>query len=357
METRILSTEKYSISEICRIAEKIWKDGGLVAFPTETVYGLGGDGMNRDAAKKIYAAKGRPSDNPLILHIGEKKQLYELAAEVPENAEKLMAAFWPGPLTMVLKKKDSIPMETSGGLSTIAIRMPSHEVAAALLKYSGIFVAAPSANLSGRPSTTRASHVIEDLSGRVDVIIDGGDVPIGVESTIIDLTEEIPVLLRPGYITLEELRGVLGEVKVDPAITKENIIGHTLDIQHPKAPGMKYRHYAPKAPLKVISGNESDVIEKIRALSDGKCGIITVDEHLGAFPAGYVLSVGSLNDGDSIAHNLFDVLRQFDSLPVDRIYSEDFSASETGEAVMNRLLKAAGGDFLRLDDKENNTED
>lgn len=349
METLILNTLESPLEEILKICTEILKQGELVAFPTETVYGLGGDGLNADASRKIYAAKGRPSDNPLILHIGSFDQLYDLVREVPESAVKLAEAFWPGPLTMILPKADCVPETTSGGLRTVAVRMPSHPVANALLRYSRIPVAAPSANLSGRPSPTTAQHVIDDMNGRIAAIIDGGAVDIGVESTIIDLTGEKPMLLRPGYITLAQLKSVLGDVEEDPAIRSESIIHHTNAVQHPKAPGMKYRHYAPKAPVTVLSGAENTVISKIRELADDTTGILTVDEHLHSFPAGKVLSVGTRKDPETIAHNLFDVLRRFDDLGVSKIYSEDFTDIDIGTAIMNRLLKAAGGDLREAD--------
>ncbi len=348
METEVLSVEKDGLEAVCEACKEVFLAGGLAAFPTETVYGLGADGLHGENSAKIYAAKGRPSDNPLILHIGERSQLDALVTEVPESAERLMDAFWPGPLTIIFKKSALVPETTSGGLQTIAVRMPSHPVANAILKTCGIPIAAPSANLSGRPSTTRASHVIEDLTGRVDLIIDGGDVPIGVESTIIDLTQDVPVMLRPGYITLEQLRSVLGEVIEDPAIRRESIIGHMNEVLHPKAPGMKYRHYAPKAPLTIFSGTEEDVIETIRSLADDTTGILTVDEHRAAYPAERTVSVGSLKDPESIAHNLFDALRSFDEMQVTRILSEDLSEADIGDAIMNRLLKAAGGSFVTM---------
>ena len=350
MNTVIFQTGETSVKETIQECAKILKQGGLVAFPTETVYGLGGNGLDAKASEKIYAAKGRPSDNPLILHIGKKEQLYDLVTEVPETAEKLMTAFWPGPLTIILKKADIVPKETSGGLSTVAVRMPSHPVANALLIEAGIPVAAPSANLSGRPSTTRASHVIEDLSGRVDAIIDGGDVPIGVESTIVDLTGEVPMLLRPGFITAEDIEKVIGPVETDRAIRKESIIAHTNEVLHPKAPGMKYRHYAPKAPLTIVTGEAEKVAEAILKNTDDETGILTLDEHRELYSKGQILSVGSLKKPETVVHNLFDVLRQLDEMNVRRIYSEDLTSCDTGEAVMNRLLKAAGGDYRKAEE-------
>ena len=231
-------------------AGEIIRAGGLVAFPTETVYGLGGDAENREASKKIYAAKGRPSDNPLIVHICELGQLKEIAAEYTDDMQKLADAFWPGPLTIIVNSSGLIPHETTGGLDTVAVRFPSHPVANALIRVSGTTIAAPSANTSGRPSPTRASHVKDDLDGKIDMIIDGGPVDIGLESTIVDLTEDTPTILRPGYITPDDVKRVLGSCRIDPGITNEN--PHV----RPKAPGMRYRHYAPKAALTIVEGSK-----------------------------------------------------------------------------------------------------
>ena len=258
-------------------AGEILRAGGLVAFPTETVYGLGADALDEAASAKIYAAKGRPSDNPLIVHIADMDAVYKLASEVPEAAVKLADKFWPGPLTMILKKSDIVPESITGGLGTVAIRMPSHKVAAELIRSSGVYIAAPSANTSGKPSPTLASHVIKDLSGKIDMIIDGGSVGIGLESTIVDMSEDIPVILRPGYITKEMLENVVGEVKVDPAIVgeapKKNIIA--------KAPGMKYRHYAPKGQMTIVEGDIDNVVAKINELSKEKIAVSGVGESVG----------------------------------------------------------------------------
>ena len=346
MKTEILSLSNMTIREIAGRAAAVLSSGGLSAFPTETVYGLGGNGLSPESAGKIYAAKGRPSDNPLILHIGWKKQLKPLVKKIPEKAKKLIRAFWPGPLTIIFEKSDLVPERTSGGLPTVAVRMPSHPAAKAILRAVPFPVAAPSANLSGRPSTTRASHVIEDLDGRVEQIIDGGDVPIGVESTIIDLTGPEPVLLRYGYITVDEIEAVIGPIRIDPAIRAENIVSHSVMVEHPKAPGMKYRHYAPKMPLFIVSGTEDDILSAIRRKASEKTGILTYDEHLACFPEGRKVSVGSIGNPEEAAHRLFDALRQFDALPVEIIYAEDMSAHDIGGAIMNRLLKAAGGNLV-----------
>ena len=256
MKTEIEKLNLEAIDDkIIAKAAAIIRDGGLVAFPTETVYGLGADAMQASAAKKIYEAKGRPSDNPLIVHIADVSALRNLTDEVPGKAVKLAKAFWPGPLTMIVKKSAAVPYETTGGMDTVAVRMPNHPVALALIAASGTYIAAPSANTSGRPSPTTAEHVMTDLNEKIPLILDGGSVGIGIESTIIDLTEETPMILRPGYITQEMLEEVIGEVHVDPGLIASD------SLQKPKAPGMKYRHYAPKAKLKIISGKNEKTVE------------------------------------------------------------------------------------------------
>lgn len=328
-------------------AAQILKAGGLVAFPTETVYGLGGNGLSSLASSKIYEAKGRPSDNPLILHIASIEQLYPLVEKVPEIAEKLIEAFWPGPMTLIMKKSSVVPKETTGGLDTVAIRMPAHPVALALIKAAGLPIAAPSANASGRPSPTCAAHVCEDLSGRIDMIIDGGDVGIGIESTIIDVTGDIPTILRPGFITREILEKMLGEVRVDKASVSKMEEG-----EQPKAPGMKYRHYAPKASLVIVRGDTSCVVRKInelvrKARSEGKkAGIICTRETMKLYNNGEIKCIGAKDAETEIALNLYRILREFDSTDVDVIYSEAFDGGSLGQAIMNRLLKAAGHNVI-----------
>ena len=264
--------------EAIQKAGKILREGGLVAFPTETVYGLGGNALDPKASMKIYAAKGRPSDNPLIVHIADIKDLAKITTEIPEGARILAEKYWPGPLTMILPKADSVPKETTGGLDSVAVRFPSDRIAQELIKAAGGFVAAPSANTSGRPSPTMAEHVEEDLGDAIEMIIDGGQVGIGLESTIVDFTEDVPVVLRPGYISLEMLKDTLGDVRMDRGllITDSSV--------HPKAPGMKYRHYAPKADLSIVEGPQDEVIACINrltheAVENGlKAGIIATDE-------------------------------------------------------------------------------
>lgn len=343
METEIISLSPACMDgEALGRAAKIIREGGLVAFPTETVYGLGGDALNADSARKIYAAKGRPSDNPLIVHIASLSDLNLYAREVPGQALELARTYWPGPMTLVLKKTGRIPDETSGGLDTVALRMPANPIALELIRLSQTAIAAPSANLSGRPSPTCVEHVREDLFGRIDMILDGGGTAIGLESTIIDFSEGEGVLLRPGAIDREMLRRVIGELKTDPALHAPPD-----EKTRPRAPGMKYRHYAPKAEITIVNGEREAVIAKINFLAErdmlrGKrIGILATKETAALYPFGIVSVIGSREDEKSIAHNLFSVLRGFDEKGVDLIYSESFAQKGLGEAVMNRLLKAA----------------
>lgn len=343
MRTEVVLLNQDNLESAVERAGQIIRRGGLVAFPTETVYGLGADGMREEAAAKIYAAKNRPSDNPLILHIWSRDQLYEFAAEVPEAAKKLMDAFWPGPLTLIFKKKPEVPYGTTGGLNTVAVRMPNHPVAAALIRAAGTPVAAPSANTSGRPSPTRASHVVEDMDGRIEMILDGGECSIGLESTIVDVTGTVPVLLRPGYVSKEMLEELLGTVAVDKAVTKKLAEG-----ERPKAPGMKYRHYAPKAELTVYDGKPETVVSHINALAktavkEGRrVLIVAAKEHEELYEAGEVLVIGAALDDGEIARNLYDVLRECDARKADVIYSEMFRGGQLEGAIANRLMKAAG---------------
>ena len=345
METKVINVQEEQIAEkedLLRQAGEILKNGGLVAFPTETVYGLGGDGLNRESSKKIYAAKGRPSDNPLIIHIVDMDALPYIVSEVSPEVEKVAEAFWPGPLTMILPKSDTVPDETTGGLKTVAVRMPSHKVARKLIEYAGGYVAAPSANASGKPSPTVAKYVIEDMDGRIDMIIDGGEVGIGLESTIIDMTVNPPQILRPGFITEAMLAEVLGDVDVDKTIFSND------SKLAPKAPGMKYRHYAPKGQLTIVTGESKKVVRNINELSreagkEGKkVGIIGSEEFLAQYQADSVKSAGSRDDEQAIAHNLYRILREFDDENMEVIYSESFDNGGMGQAIMNRLLKAAG---------------
>ena len=330
-------------------AGKLIAEGELVAFPTETVYGLGGDALDPDASRKIYAAKGRPSDNPLIVHIAEFDDMKRVAREVPEQARKLADAFWPGPLTMIVWKSDAVPEATTGGMQTVAVRMPNHPVALELIRRSGCLIAAPSANTSGRPSPTEAQHVAEDLSGKIAMILDGGPVGIGIESTIIDLTEEKPMILRPGYITPEMLSEVLQEeVVIDPGIIAAD------DTRKPKAPGMKYKHYAPKAEMIIVDGEQDAVIAKINELTAAKraegkkVAVIATDETKERYDAQVILSMGRRSDEDAIAQHLYKILRECDELEVGEIYSECFQTPRIGQVIMNRLLKAAGHTVIHV---------
>ena len=324
-------------------AGEILKGGGLVAFPTETVYGLGANALDEEASAKIYAAKGRPSDNPLIVHIAEFSALNRIVKEIPNEARKLAEAFWPGPLTMIFNKTDLVPYGTTGGLDTVAVRMPNHPLALEMIRAGGGYIAAPSANTSGRPSPTRAEHVADDLNGRIDMIIDGGPVGIGLEFTIVDLTDREPVILRPGYINQEMLRNVLNRpVELDQALIKDD------PNLRPKAPGMKYRHYAPKASLTIVEGKTDAVVAKINELAaqekqaGGCAGIIATDETATSYPLGIVKSAGTRSEDITIAMHLYSILREFDELGVTRIYSEAFETPQMGQAIMNRLIKAAG---------------
>lgn len=345
---KIEDTKQIKDEELAEAAQ-ILRDGGLVAFPTETVYGLGANALDEAAAKKIYAAKGRPSDNPLIAHISCLEELKPLVAYIPEAGRKLAEAYWPGPLTMVFPKSDIVPYGTTGGLDTVAVRMPSDPVANRLIKLAGVPVAAPSANTSGRPSPTTAQHVWQDMEGKIEMILDGGPVGIGVESTIVDVSGDVPTLLRPGAITMEMLRETVGRVEIDPAIQAPP----SADLR-PKAPGMKYRHYAPHADLQLVEGETDRVVETINALvkeklAEGKkVGVICTDETRARYPEGEVRSVGLRAKEETIAHNLFAVLREFDDLNVDCIYSESFSKDHLGQAIMNRLTKAAGYHVLKV---------
>lgn len=353
METEYVSLlEKEPLLAIKK-AGRVIRQGGLVAFPTETVYGLGGNGLNSASSKKIYEAKGRPSDNPLILHISDLSMLPSLVREIPVSARTLAEKFWPGPMTLIFKKADIVPYETTGGLLTVAIRLPAHEMARALIREAKTPIAAPSANLSGRPSPTKASHVKEDLSGRIDMILDGGEVGIGIESTIIDVSGEKPMILRPGFITRAMLEEVVKEVFLDEALLTplskedENI--------RPKAPGMKYRHYAPKGSLVIYEGERKKVINRIneevkRAKEEGFItAVLSCEENRDAYHSDVVLSMGSLKDATEAGKRLFSHLRYLDELGAERIFSEDFGREDFFFAIMNRLNKAAGFQRMKVD--------
>ena len=357
-------------------AAEIIKNGGLVAFPTETVYGLGGNALDPEASRKIYAAKGRPSDNPLIVHVASVSEVYPLVSAFPESAKKLMETFWPGPLTIILPKSEIVPYETTGGLETVAIRCPENRVTLSFIKASGLPIAGPSANTSGKPSPTEATHVLHDLNGRIDMILDDGPVGIGVESTIIDMSGEVPTLLRPGAITLEELSDTLGKkVEIDPAI----VAGGVNEGIRPKAPGMKYRHYAPNAKMALVTTrllkekdydvSEDERLQADRQVSDYinelverdeaeglRAGIICCDETKELYEraqgkASDIKIIGHRSEPLSMTHELFRVLREFDDDKVERIYAESYSDRGVGFALMNRMRKAAGMTELLADEK------
>jgi len=331
MSTLLLGTDSKNLAR----ASDILRSGGLVAIPTETVYGLGANALDKDACLKIFAAKGRPADNPLIVHIAHKEQLADIVSEINGNAKKLMDAFWPGPLTIVMKKSDKIPCEVSAGLDTVAVRMPSHKVAYELLDMCRLPIAAPSANTSGKPSPTTAKHVFEDMNGRIDAIIDGGSCTVGLESTVVDVTEDVPKLLRPGGVTYEQLCNVLGTVIKNYEFK---------DGEVPKSPGVKYKHYAPKADVFVIKG---DYVKHINFTCDKytKIGVLCHNKY--KFPENCIVRYMGDNP-EEYANSLFSNLRDFDKENVDIIFAEDIDDKGINLAVSNRLYKAAGYKFIEV---------
>ncbi|MGQ9543979.1 MAG: L-threonylcarbamoyladenylate synthase [Candidatus Bathyarchaeia archaeon] len=331
--------------KIIRRGAEIIREGGLVAFPTETVYGLGADALNPAAVERIFIAKERPPDNPLIVHIADVNSIGRLAAKVPDEAKILIDRFFPGPLTIILEKKPVIPDVTTANLPTVALRMPNHKIALALIEMSGTPIAAPSANKAGRPSPTRAQHVLEDLEGKVDLIIDGGPTTFGLESTVIDLTVKPPQLLRPGAVTLETLTDILGQVQVHPSITSM-LSNEILEV---KSPGMKYKHYAPRAELIVVTGRDEDVAEKIRQIIDvlkGKGLKVGVASTTGrGYCADHIEELG--RSKLEIASRLYDSLRRFDEARVDTIIAEGVDEQGLGLSIMNRLKKASNYRIVR----------
>ncbi len=330
-------------------AVAILRDGGVVAFPTETVYGLGADGLNPLAVRKIFKAKGRPQDNPLIIHVADD-DLSAYVSHIPDNAKKIMEKFWPGPLTLIFKKTDLVPLETSGGLQSIGVRKPSNPIAIRLIKALGRPIAAPSANLSGKPSPTTFERCVEDLDGRVDMIIGDGHSIVGLESTIVDYSIFPPRLLRPGYVTLEDLWEIDDTIAYDEEKTKAG------EDETPKAPGMKYRHYAPKAPMTIILGDTKQVIKEMDSLVEKailehkKIGILAPKEREDHYKMGKVsfISLGKETDALEIGRNLFEGLRRFDDLGVDVIFAEGIKETGVGKAVMNRLKKASGFQIIEV---------
>ena len=326
-------------------AAELIRSGEVVAFPTETVYGLGANGLNPEAVQKIFAAKGRPADNPLILHVASLQQAKMLVRETDSNAERLMQAFWPGPLTLVLKKAAGIPDCVTAGLDTVAVRWPDHAVAQALIEAAGAPIAAPSANISGRPSPTDAQEVLSDMDGKIAGVLDGGRTLVGVESTVVDCTGPVPVILRPGGVALEELEAAVGIVELDPALSGNATL-------KPKAPGMKYRHYAPKAPLWVAEGEGAAacIAEQVRKQqAAGYCvGALVSLETAGELPEGVItLIYGQRGDAAALAESLYRLLRAFDKTPANWLIAEGVSEAGIGLAAMNRLRKAAGWQIVK----------
>jgi L-threonylcarbamoyladenylate synthase len=334
-----------------RIAADLIKNGGLVAFPTETVYGLGANALNAEAVLALFKAKNRPLDNPPIVHVCDFKDLYTLAEEVPDEAQRLMEVFWPGPLTLVFRRSKIVPQVTVAGLDTIAIRMPRHNVALALIRKSGCPISAPSANLAGKPSPTLAKHVLDDLSGRIDAVLDAGPTRVGVESTVLDLTVDPPQILRPGGTPIEALLEVLAKVELNPTVTADK----ALPIEIARSPGVKHKHYAPSADMIVVEGKAEAVAGKMEQLiwlysEEGKTvGVLGTDETIGRFRAHAVKSMGSRSDLAGVARSLFKLLREFDFEGVDVIVAEGVPTEGIGLAVMNRLRKAAGYRIIRAD--------
>lgn len=327
-----------------RDAAAILRRGGLLGIPTETVYGLGADALNEDAVSRIFLAKGRPQDNPLIIHVPDASWLERYCRSVPPAAYQLAERFWPGPLTIILPRRDIVPLQTTGGLETVGVRCPNHPVTLAIIEAAGVPIAAPSGNTSGRPSPTTAAHMIEDMDGRIDGIVDGGPCTVGVESTIIDLTVTPPRLLRPGGLPLESLRQVLGEVAVDKAVTGLLAAG-----ERPRAPGMKYRHYAPHAPVTVVTGEPERSARRIQGLLSDTAGVICFDEYAPLFPGHIIHKLGPAADKSAQARHVFDALRTFDGTDVTEIFAQCPDDGGLGLAVANRLKKAAGFHLIDAD--------
>ncbi|MBC7129740.1 threonylcarbamoyl-AMP synthase [Candidatus Bathyarchaeota archaeon] len=335
--------------EAIRLAAKIIRNGGLVAFPTETVYGLGADALNPKAVRELFKAKKRPLDNPPIVHVAEVNDVYKLVRDVPAKAEKLMKRFWPGPLTLIFKRSKAVPDITVSGLDTIAIRMPKNKIALLLIENSGCPIAAPSANIAGKPSPTTAEHVLEDLNGRIDAILDGGPTQVGVESTVLDLTVNPPQILRPGGVSYEELKDAIGDVEIHPvavAVKEQHI-------DQARSPGMKHKHYAPKAEMILVEGELYDVVNKIKELAalykekGWKIGVLATDETISQYDFGVIKSLGSRENMAEMARNLFKRLREFDGEGVDVILAEGIPLKGLGLAIMNRLRKASGYNIVK----------
>ena len=335
-----------------RVAADLIKKGGLVAFPTETVYGLGADALNPRAVMDLFEAKQRPLDNPPIIHVGSPRDVSKLVKGVSDTAERLMETFWPGPLTLIFHRSEVVPPATVAGLDTIAVRMPKHKVALALIKESGCPIAAPSANLAGRPSPTSVEHVMADLDGRIDAVLDAGPTSIGIESTVLDLTVYPPQVLRPGGTSYEALQETLDRVELSPFAVADR----PLSAEKVRSPGIKHKHYAPKADVVVVEGAPSDVIRSVRKLAESyaergcRVGILCTDESMGGYKADVVRSLGSRGDLVGVARSLFRLLREFDAEGVDVIVAESVPTEGLGLAVIDRLRKASGYHIIKAGD-------
>lgn len=347
MRTKIINIDKDNIeNKLMDKAVEVINQGGLVAFPTETVYGLGANGLDAESVEKIFKAKGRPSDNPLILHIYDIAQVSLLVDEIPPLALECMKRFWPGPLTMIFKKSHVVPDIISGGLETVAIRMPDHPIALELIKRSNTTIAAPSANISGKASPTSADHVRRDLSGKIEMIIDGGSTGLGLESTVLDLSTDRPTILRPGGVTFEELNDFIPNLEID-----EGIKSHKDKV---KSPGQKYTHYAPSQEMRLFVGSIDNIVERIKSLTkellkdNYKVGIIATEETMCLYEEGLVLGLGSRNNHEEIARNLYNIIREMDDSDVDIILAEGIETNNMGLAIMNRLTKASGGKIVKV---------
>lgn len=330
--------------EVRQDIQRIIKAGGLIVFPTETVYGIGADATNPDAVKRIFLAKGRPSDNPLIVHLADRHDVETIVQEIPAIAIPLMDTYWPGPLTLIFQKKEIIPKEVSGGLQTVGVRIPSSLIAQEVIRSAGVPICAPSANISGKPSSTLFEHVKQDFEGRVDIIVDGGQVDIGLESTVLDVTTPIPVLLRPGAVTKHMIEMTLGIGIIDATETKVEDV--------PRSPGMKYTHYAPRGKVKLIQGTREDVIsfinQDIQEKDINQVGVIAPHEYMKDIQAYYKVDLGSLQHLEEVGRNIFLALRQMDTLNLEFIYIPALPYAGLGQAIMNRLLKAAGNEITHV---------
>lgn len=338
MNTQVLKPDQKALE----LAGELLRNGELVGMPTETVYGLAANALDGNAVEKIFKAKGRPMDNPLIVHISDISQVDSLVSTFPEKAKQLAQAFWPGALTIIMPCSDNVPFQVTAGLKTVAVRFPSHKTALEIIASAGVPLAAPSANLSGSPSPTTAQHVYDDLNGRIPLIIDGGESKVGLESTVITVATEPPTLLRPGGITVEQLEEVIGEISIDKGVTQ------MLDANAIVAsPGMKYKHYSPKARIIILKGNQTEYINYINTNKDSSTGALCYDSDIDKLTVPYV-SLGSESDYTAQAHNLFTALRQLDEMGLKIVYARCPDTDGVGLAVYNRLIRSAGFEVINL---------